>query len=56
MKGSPVRVRASAFCASAEEYEIERMYRHAPLLVDRRGDAEIWRGVIGRQLLERHKI
>jgi alkylation response protein AidB-like acyl-CoA dehydrogenase len=37
------------------EYEIERIYRDAPLLLIGEGTSEIQRMVIGRKLLERHK-
>lgn len=40
----------------SEEYEIERLYRDAPLLLIGEGTAEIQRMVIGKQLLERNKI
>jgi alkylation response protein AidB-like acyl-CoA dehydrogenase len=40
----------------SKEYEIERLYRDAPLLVIGEGTSEIQRMVIGRKLLERHKI
>ncbi|MBV8997766.1 MAG: hypothetical protein JO304_01825, partial [Solirubrobacterales bacterium] len=36
--------------------EIERIYRDAPLLLIGEGTSEIQRMVIGRKLLERHKI
>ena len=38
------------------EYEIERIYRDAPLLLIGEGTSEIQRMVIGRKLLQRHKI
>ena len=40
----------------SKEYEIERLYRDAPLLVIGEGTSEIQRMVIGKKLLERHKI
>jgi alkylation response protein AidB-like acyl-CoA dehydrogenase len=58
---------AARFCAEeslrihggygySKEYEIERLYRDAPLLLIGEGTSEIQRMVIGRKLLERHKI
>jgi alkylation response protein AidB-like acyl-CoA dehydrogenase len=40
----------------SKEYEVERLYRDAPLLLIGEGTSEIQRMVIGRKLLERHKI
>jgi alkylation response protein AidB-like acyl-CoA dehydrogenase len=40
----------------SKEYEIERIYRDAPLLLIGEGTSEIQRMIIGRKLLERHKI
>jgi alkylation response protein AidB-like acyl-CoA dehydrogenase len=40
----------------SKEYEIERLYRDAPLLVIGEGTSEIQKRVIGKKLLERHKI
>jgi alkylation response protein AidB-like acyl-CoA dehydrogenase len=40
----------------SEEYEIERLYRDAPLLLIGEGTSEIQRMVIGRTLLRRHRI
>jgi alkylation response protein AidB-like acyl-CoA dehydrogenase len=40
----------------SKEYEIERLYRDAPLLLIGEGTSEIQRMVIGRKLLERYKI
>ncbi len=40
----------------SKEYEIERLYRDAPLLLIGEGTSEIQRMVIGRKLLMRHKI
>jgi alkylation response protein AidB-like acyl-CoA dehydrogenase len=40
----------------SKEYEIERIYRDAPLLLIGEGTSEIQRMVIGRKLLARHKI
>jgi alkylation response protein AidB-like acyl-CoA dehydrogenase len=39
----------------SKEYEIERLYRDAPLLLIGEGTSEIQRLLIGRKLLERHK-
>ena len=40
----------------SKEYEIERLYRDAPLLLIGEGHSEIQRMVIGKKLLERHRI
>src|ERR671929_2374897 len=40
----------------SEEYEIERLYRDAPLLLIGEGTSEIQRMVIGRTLLRRHRL
>ena len=40
----------------SKEYEIERIYRDAPLLLIGEGTSEIQRMVIGRKLLQRHKL
>jgi alkylation response protein AidB-like acyl-CoA dehydrogenase len=40
----------------SKEYEIERLYRDAPLLLIGEGTSEIQRMVIGRQLIARNKI
>jgi alkylation response protein AidB-like acyl-CoA dehydrogenase len=40
----------------SEEYEVERLYRDAPLLLIGEGTSEIQRIVIARKLLERHAI
>jgi alkylation response protein AidB-like acyl-CoA dehydrogenase len=40
----------------SKEYEIERLYRDAPLLLIGEGTSEIQKMIIGRKLLERHKI
>jgi alkylation response protein AidB-like acyl-CoA dehydrogenase len=40
----------------SKEYEIERLYRDAPLLLIGEGTSEIQRMVIGRTLLKRHKL
>src|SRR5690242_5661684 len=40
----------------SKEYEIERLYRDAPLLLIGEGPSEIQRMVIGKKLLQRHKI
>jgi len=58
---------AARFCAEewlrihggygySKEYEIERIYRDAPLLLIGEGTSEIQRMVIGRKLLQRHKL
>ena len=40
----------------SKEYEIERIYRDAPLLVIGEGTSEIQKRLIGKKLLERHRI
>ena len=40
----------------SKEYEIERLYRDAPLLLIGEGTSEIQRMVIGRTLLRRNRI
>src|SRR5512133_722582 len=40
----------------SKEYEIERLYRDAPLLLIGEGTSEIQRMVIGRKLIERNKV
>ncbi len=40
----------------SKEYEIERLYRDAPLLLIGEGTSEIQRMVIGRKLLERYRL
>src|SRR6476661_2980555 len=40
----------------SKEYEIERLYRDAPLLLIGEGTSEIQKMVIGRKLLQRHKL
>jgi alkylation response protein AidB-like acyl-CoA dehydrogenase len=40
----------------SKEYEIERIYRDAPLLVIGEGTSEIQKLLIGKKLLERHKL
>jgi alkylation response protein AidB-like acyl-CoA dehydrogenase len=40
----------------SKEYEIERLYRDAPLLLIGEGTSEIQKMVIGRKLLERNKV
>src|ERR687889_517760 len=40
----------------SKEYEIERLYRDAPLLLIGEGTSEIQRMVIGRKLMQRHKL
>ena len=47
---------STAATATRKEYEIERLYRDAPLLLIGEGTSEIQRMVIGRTLLRRHKI
>ncbi len=58
---------AARFCAEeclrihggygySKEYEIERLYRDAPLLLIGEGTSEIQKMVIGKKLLERNKI
>jgi alkylation response protein AidB-like acyl-CoA dehydrogenase len=58
---------AARFCAEeslrihggygySKEYEIERIYRDAPLLLIGEGTSEIQRMIIGKKLLQRHKI
>ena len=39
----------------SKEYEIERLYRDAPLLLIGEGTSEIQRMVIGKKLLERNR-
>ena len=38
------------------EFEIERLYRDAPMLLIGEGTSEIQRMVIGRKLLQRHAL
>ena len=40
----------------SKEYEIERIYRDAPLLLIGEGTSEIQKMLIGKKLLQRHKI
>ena len=40
----------------SKEYEIERIYRDAPLLLIGEGTSEIQKMVIGQKLLERNPI
>ena len=40
----------------SKEYEIERLYRDAPLLLIGEGTSEIQRLVIGKKLLQRHRV
>jgi alkylation response protein AidB-like acyl-CoA dehydrogenase len=40
----------------SQEYEIERLYRDAPLLLIGEGTSEIQKMLIGRKLLERHPL
>jgi alkylation response protein AidB-like acyl-CoA dehydrogenase len=39
-----------------KEYEIERLYREAPMLLIGEGTADIQRMIIGRRLLEDYKL
>jgi alkylation response protein AidB-like acyl-CoA dehydrogenase len=39
----------------SQEYEIERLYRDAPMLLNGEGTAEIQKMIIGRRLLDRFK-
>jgi alkylation response protein AidB-like acyl-CoA dehydrogenase len=39
----------------SSEYEIERLYRDAPLLLIGEGTAEVQKMIIGRRLLERYQ-
>ena len=41
---------------SSKEYEIERLYREAPMLLIGEGTAEIQKMIIGRRLLEEYKL
>ncbi|MFT3660754.1 MAG: acyl-CoA dehydrogenase family protein [Gordonia sp. (in: high G+C Gram-positive bacteria)] len=40
----------------AKEYEIERLYREAPMLLIGEGTADIQRMIVGRRLLENYKL
>ena len=40
----------------SKEYEIERLYREAPMLLIGEGTADIQRMIIGRRLLENYKL
>ena len=40
----------------SKEYEIERLYREAPMLLIGEGTAEIQKMIIGRRLLEDYKL
>ena len=40
----------------SKEYEIERLYREAPMLLIGEGTAEIQKMIIGRRLLEDFKL
>jgi alkylation response protein AidB-like acyl-CoA dehydrogenase len=40
----------------SKEYQVERLYRDAPLLMIGEGTNEIQKLIIARGLLERHKI
>jgi alkylation response protein AidB-like acyl-CoA dehydrogenase len=39
----------------SKEYEVERLYREAPMLLIGEGTADIQRMIIGRRLLEDYK-
>jgi alkylation response protein AidB-like acyl-CoA dehydrogenase len=41
---------------NSQEYEIERLYRDAPMLLIGEGTAEIQKMIIGRRLLDRFKV
>ena len=43
-------------CGFSKEYEIERLYREAPMLLIGEGTADIQRMIIGRRLLEEYKL
>ena len=40
----------------SSEFEIERLYRDAPMLLIGEGTAEIQKMIIGRRLLEKYKL
>jgi alkylation response protein AidB-like acyl-CoA dehydrogenase len=40
----------------SKEYEIERLYREAPMLLIGEGTAEIQKMIVGRRLLEEYKL
>jgi alkylation response protein AidB-like acyl-CoA dehydrogenase len=40
----------------SKEYEIERLYREAPMLLIGEGTAEIQKMIIGRRLLEEYRL
>jgi len=40
----------------SQEYEIERLYRDAPMLLIGEGTAEIQKTIIGRRLLDRFRV
>ncbi|MCB1252377.1 MAG: acyl-CoA/acyl-ACP dehydrogenase, partial [Austwickia sp.] len=40
----------------SKEYEIERLYREAPMLLIGEGTAEIQKMIIGRSLLKDYKL
>ena len=40
----------------SKEYEIERLYREAPMLLIGEGTADIQRMIIGRRLLEEYRL
>jgi alkylation response protein AidB-like acyl-CoA dehydrogenase len=40
----------------SKEYEIERLYREAPMLLIGEGTAEIQKMIVGRRLLEEYRI
>jgi alkylation response protein AidB-like acyl-CoA dehydrogenase len=40
----------------SKEYEIERLYREAPMLLIGEGTSDIQKMIIGRRLLEEYKL
>ncbi len=44
------------FGRTYEEFEIERRYREAPMLLIGEGTAEIQQMIVGRRLLEEYRI
>jgi alkylation response protein AidB-like acyl-CoA dehydrogenase len=40
----------------SKEYEIERLYREAPMLLIGEGTADIQRMIVGRRLLEEYRL
>ena len=55
-RSSRSRFRIHGGYGYSKEYEIERLYRDAPLLLIGEGTSEIQRMVIGKKLLQRNKI